>query len=641
MKIDKSIKPEIAHVFYDEYEEKGLKLFNDYMDGKENSSPDLLLKASEEFGKTSNPDGIKMSTLSKGLYFFKKGESEKDQIKAKKLFLKAMTAFRKIDPKDIMVKRAEAHYLKSKFSSDEGLKKEPDLKSLLRKAELSKELGKTKDYHIEMSLYYMFLATHNISALPKEEILKNATLMLKHAKLGSNPDILYKVQGLYHQMRAGVLPRSKQTLEEFEKAITAIKKTSDRFGEETAVTEFMMTKAMLTGDEAKRNKLLKVVAERYKKSGQPKKEDFVRKLLSPLPIKSARVVFLCDQSLEKIKVLEKKINDNKGQQKGPFTIFYHLSYMIERLKDIKRIMLRMAITRKQITSLHILENSIRPQKIKPGKPYPKTLNNLLNRISELTEQMKQDMESLYIYGNLLLDQWSYLIGYIAGYEVPERTRREGELSFRNFADLFADENTKKELKNFWKTHKGEVPEGHEMNFLGLLSLLQSKDYKGELSDFWTTHKKDIIWLNFHLRFFRNVFIEHLRKPWQRGNTMGVYTDDFNLHIPAAVGFIKPEKEKKILEEIYPLSPQRLRDMPDDYWEKKNLKRVLEVTLYFIDELENQNDREKVWKAWDTIGGSTPSYDVIGGRLLNYIYGSLDTIINFIDKQPNLLKLGKF
>lgn len=82
-------------------------------------------------------------------------------------------------------------------------------------------------------------------------------------------------------------------------------------------------------------------------------------------------------------------------------------------------------------------------------------------------------------------------------------------------------------------------------------------------------------------------------------------------------------------------------MPDDYWEKKNLHRVLEVTLFFIDEIENQADREKVWNAWHKLGGSTPSYDVIGSRLFKYIFSSIDTIIEFIDKYPKLLKFGKF
>lgn len=133
----------------------------------------------------------------------------------------------------------------------------------------------------------------------------------------------------------------------------------------------------------------------------------------------------------------------------------------------------------------------------------------------------------------------------------------------------------------------------------------------------------------------------MRKPWQRGTTMASYGDDFNFHIPTPVGYVDETKKKKILEEIYKLAPKKLKDMPDDYWEKKNLHRALEVTLYYIDELDNQNDRDKVWEAWDKLGGSAPSYDTIGIRLLNYVFTSLDTISNLIDQYPKLIKFGEF
>jgi hypothetical protein len=273
-------------------------------------------------------------------------------------------------------------------------------------------------------------------------------------------------------------------------------------------------------------------------------------------------------------------------------------------------MMRMALTRKELTDLQITIHSLTPTKIIPGKLYPKRLQAIHRRSDSLREQMRQDMESLFIYGNLLLDQWSYIISYIAGYEVPK---------------------DQKEISSGKK----------DLHFAGLLNLLQEKGYKGELTQFWNLHKKDIIWLNFHLRAYRNIFVEHMRKPWQRGTTMASYGDDFNFHIPAPVGYVDEAEKKKILQEVYKLAPKRLKDMPDDYWEKKNLHRALEVTLYYIDELENQFDRDKVWEAWHKLGGSAPSYDTIGIRLLNYLFTSLDTIENFIDQYPKLIKFGEF
>lgn len=640
--MDTSIKPQgSVEFFHDEHDQKASDYYEQFEKNKK--SPELLLKAAQEFELSSNPDGKKIGILLRGWCFREKALKEEDNDKAAKLLLKAMTHFKKVvEPDGKILKKLELEFLKRKLMENKDIKSRPDAKLFLRRANLFRETGEMKGYHQDMSLFHMFSALEKLTKVEDQEILNHAEQMLEHAKQGEQPELILKTESLYHEIKAQHVFTPKERAEELQKALEAINKTSDKFGKDTTETEYLMTKAMMTGNTDKRNLLLKRVAKRYKKQGQKDREDFVRKLISPVPLKAAGIIYLADKSLEKLRKLEQKLNEQKGTQEGPFAIFYHVGYMMERIKDVKIILVRMAIARKSITDLHIQENALRPKKIIPEKPYPKRLQMVNRRTAELREQMKQDMESLFIYGNLLLDQWSYLIGRIAGYEVPKNPRMQSEFYFQDLLKLFSDQETIKELKTFWGTHKREVVDNElEINFIGFFNLLQSKTYTGELLPFWDKHKREIIWLNFHLRFYRNVFIEHLRKPWQRGNTMGVYGDDFSFHIPAAVGFVKPEEVKKILEEIYPLSPQRLRDMPDDYWEKKNLHRVLEVTLFFIDEIENQADREKVWNAWHKLGGSTPSYDVIGSRLFKYIFSSIDTIIEFIDKYPKLLKFGKF
>ncbi|MFA5933241.1 MAG: hypothetical protein WCV81_03170 [Microgenomates group bacterium] len=639
--MDTSIKPQgSVEFFHDEHDKKASHLYEEF---ERKRTPELVLEAAQEFEISSNPDGKKIGILLRGQYFREKALKEENNEKARRLLLKAISNFKKIvKPDDIILKKLELEFLKRKLMGSKEIKSKPDPKLFFRRATLFKETGQIKGYHQDMSLYHMFSVLDKLTKVEDQEIIDHAEQMLEHSKQGEEPELILKTESLYHGIKAQHVFSPKERAEELKKAIEAIDQTSDKYGKDTTETEYLMTKAMMTSNINKRNQLLNVVAKRYKKQGQREREVFVEKLLSPVPFKAAGIIYLADQSLEKLRKLEQRLNVYKGTQQGPFAIFYHISYMMERIKDVRIILLRMALTRKSITDLNIRENALRPKKIAPGKPCPEKLQILYRRSTELRDQMKQDMESLFIYGNLLLDQWSYLIGRIAGYEVSKNPRMQSEFYFQDFLKLFSDQTTKEDLKKFWGTHKKEVVDHElEINFVGLLNLIQSKKYKGELLSFWEEHKKDIIWLNFHLRFYRNVFIEHLRKPWQRGNTMGTYGDDFSFHIPAAVGFVKPEEVKKILEEIYPLSPQRLRDMPDDYWEKKNLHRVLEVTLYFIDEIEDQVDREKVWNAWHKLGGSTPSYDVIGSRLFSYIHSSIDTMAEFIDKYPKLLKFGKF
>ncbi len=526
-------KPPSGEVFYDDYEMRAVHLFKEF--SKTKSSPELLLQASEEISKSTNPEAKKISTLYLAWYFRERGIKEKDNRKARKFFLNSLTEFKKIVPSDdIILKRVELEFLRRKFEENS---KKPELKLFLRRAILFKELGQDHEYNQDMSLYYMLLLKDKYDSLNNDDILKYADQMLDHAKKGLNDELLFKTRGLYHQIRANTSFNPKDRMKELEKAVTAIKMTSDKYGKDTTETEVLMAKAMSTTNRDKRNTILVKVAEDYRKRGLKKREDFVRNLMYPIPVKAAKIIYLCDKSIEKLRVIEKKLVGLRALGK-PAAVFYHIGYLLERIKDVQRIMMRMALARKELTDLQIKIYSLMPEKIIPGKPYPKRLQAVDKRNHNLREQMRQDMESLFIYGNLLLDQWSYVISHIAGYEVPKDTK---EIS----------------------------KDKPDLNFAGILNLLQTKDYPGELSKFWELHRKDIIWLNFHLRKYRNIFVEHVRKPWQRGTTMASYGDDFNFHIPAPVGYIDEAERKKTLQELYKLAPKRLKDMPDDSWEKKH------------------------------------------------------------------------
>lgn len=539
---DKTIKPPTGRVYYDEFEMHASDLYEKF--AKEKAPPELLLEASQQIVKSSNPEAGKISILYKAWYLREKGFHEKNNEKARKYLLKSLTEFKKVVPaNDTILKKIELEFLKRKF---EKTNKRPELKVFLRRANLFKELGQDGEYNQEMSLYYMFFLMEQFESLGNEDILKYSDLMLNHAKNGRQGELLYKTKSLYHQIRANTAFNPKERVKELEKAVEAIKMTSDKFGEDSTETELMMAKAMSTADRSKRNKILTNVVEEYKKRGLKKREDFVRNLLYPIPVKAAKIIYLCDKSIEKLKIVEKKLVELKTQKK-PAAIFYHVGYLMERIKDVQRIMMRMATVRKELTDLQIKIHSMTPAKFIPGKPYPKRLQAVNRRNDFLREQMRQDMESLFIYGNLLLDQWSYVISYIAGYEVPKDNR---------------------EIEGGMK----------DLHFAGLLNLLQAKEYAGELSEFWKLHKKDIIWLNFHLRAYRNIFVEHMRKPWQRGTTMASYGDDFNFHIPSPVGYVSDTEKKSILQDIYKLAPQKLKAMPDDYWEKKNLHRAFGICV---------------------------------------------------------------
>lgn len=599
---DTIVKPEIE-MYHDEHDKKGSDLYEKYI---KNKNLTCLFQASQEFRLSSNPEGKKIADFAKAWYYREVGILEPDDKKASTLLLKSLTQMRKLGEKDDIAQAIELEYLKRKLGSLAKEGKEPELKLHLRRADLFKKRGQLKAYNQEMSIYYMRHVTSNADKMTDEEILKNTDLMLSHAKLGEGEELLHKTKGLYHQIRAKHIHNPKQSMKEFQLALDEVDKTSDKFAKDMIENDYNMAKAMTTYSLPKRQALLREAAKGYAKRGLNKHVSFIGTLLAPLSIRASGVVQNIELSVTRIRELEKFLVENRESNSSPSSLFYHISYLLTRTEDVKRIFLRMVDTRKKLTDLNIKSNAILPKRIKPGKPFSKKYQELSRQSGLLRGQMQQDMESLLIYSNLLLDQWSYIIGHIAGIDI-----------------------TKKISKN-----------ARELNSWGLLELLQH-NYHGTLSNFWNKHSRDIIWLNFHIRFFRNIFIEHLRKPWQIGTTMGSYGVDFNFFIPAASGYVKKSEEQKILKEIYPLSPQRLRDMPNDYWEKKNLHRVLEITLHFIDEIESAEEREKVWKAWVKLGGSTQSYDVIAERLFRYLSSALGTVIELAKQNPQQIIYGKF
>jgi len=89
--------------------------------------------------------------------------------------------------------------------------------------------------------------------------------------------------------------------------------------------------------------------------------------------------------------------------------------------------------------------------------------------------------------------------------------------------------------------------------------------------------------------------------------MSTFGDDYNFFTPAPPNSIDEKIKRDDLESIQHLAPEWLKNAPDEYWEKKNKHRVLEVTFNNIDKIVDLTDRELVWKVWKKLGGSTTSY----------------------------------
>lgn len=283
----------------------------------------------------------------------------------------------------------------------------------------------------------------------------------------------------------------------------------------------------------------------------------------------------------------------------PYAIFHHHGHFLERLQDVSAIIERMGKARYRITILNERQERLELKNgVKAGKPYPKYLQKIASENHKLTGLMRMDNETLYIFGNLTLDQWAYTIAYSLGLEDPNR-----------------------------------------YTFHQLVSKLQANSVDSKLELFYERHFRDVIWLYYQLRLYRNNFIEHVSRPWQRGSTMSAYGDDFIFFIPTPPGWIPEENQREIFATIKHLKPDWVKKLPKGHWQAKP-RASLEVMMRQIEDVPKVVDREKIWDVWKEIGGSTVSFDVLGNRLVKFINESTQTIFEQMQNRPKDIILGE-
>ena len=262
---------------------------------------------------------------------------------------------------------------------------------------------------------------------------------------------------------------------------------------------------------------------------------------------------------------------------GPYAIFHHFAHTQERLKDTRRILERMWQNREQLHQIDQKTEVGRIDEHTHGTPPSGRLQILSQEQRILTDYIKLDFEALYLFGTILLDQWSLMVAYSIGRQNPE-----------------------------------------EINFHRLVSLLEDQDYSGPLERLWVQQSEQMLWLNSHIRFYRNRFVAHSNRPWQRGFTRSLHGYDFRLFVPSPPGWENEEEISREINSLIQLAPQWLQDKPDDYWEKARPRALLERLLDNIGNVQNRADRDIINRLVSRTGISTPSFHTVGEKLLLFI-----------------------
>lgn len=305
--------------------------------------------------------------------------------------------------------------------------------------------------------------------------------------------------------------------------------------------------------------------------------------------------------------LSKTVSGGLKPRPGPYAFFNHITQALERLKDCDRAVKRLFRERKELTELTYSEEALRPKDWPSGKPFPDDVQEVMKWESELTEYMKQDMETLYIFGGMLLDQWTLLALYIAGVGRPEKRYKHP------FHDLVTE---------FEKENESSI-------------CTTSRIYP-----IWVNLKSDILWLDYQIRFYRNRFIVHSDRPWQRGTTRGLYGDDFNLFIPTPPGWLDDEKVNTEIKKLLHLAPSHIREAPDDHWEKARPRALIERIFNNIGNIENKDDREKVARLFGKVGGSTPSFQIIAENLFRFMCSATKQLNDIAGTNLKTINIGR-
>ena len=302
-----------------------------------------------------------------------------------------------------------------------------------------------------------------------------------------------------------------------------------------------------------------------------------------------------DSGVDALKRLNQVVYEGRKPPSGAYAFFHHNSHAITALRDCGRILKRLFSGSSLLIKLSNQQDKIMPRGWPAGKPFPKDVRRVMVRSNEATEYMKLDLESLYMFGGVLLDQWALLAIAIGNIPCPK------QYPFRELLD-FLDENP-------------STP----------------------LAPLWTAVKDDALWLYYQLRFYRNRFIIHANRPWQRGTTRSVYRDDFNLHIPTPPGWLDDDALNAEIRSLMHLAPDRIRNASDGSGEK-NPARLIEVLFDLIPKFEKQ-DRESISRLFGKKGGSTPDFKRLGERLVNFIIIGTEQLIKIAETNFANIELG--
>lgn len=287
---------------------------------------------------------------------------------------------------------------------------------------------------------------------------------------------------------------------------------------------------------------------------------------------------------ESLQQLSKLVLEGRRPAPGPYAFFHHSGHCLERVDDVHRVLRRLVAGRLQLTQLIAEEEALRPGDWPAGVPYPRPVAEAMRRADDVVGFMKLDFEALYLFGQMSLDQWSWQALLIGGAGIQR------DSPFRRLVVALENDNAP------------------------------------HLAPLWNRHQQELLWLFWQLRFYRNRFVAHANRPWQRGKTYGHVTDDFCLHTPSPPGWLDGRTKAAEVRELVDQMPQTVKQAirnPDS----QAPAALLQTMFNRIGEVPEPEVRARIGKLYGDMGGATPTFQVVGRQLLTFALNGTRTLID--------------
>lgn len=284
--------------------------------------------------------------------------------------------------------------------------------------------------------------------------------------------------------------------------------------------------------------------------------------------------------------------------KGPYALYYHQVEVVTRARDLALITRRMFRTRAEREHANEEFLALRPFDISAGETWPANVADASRAVDELVHALRLDLEAVFLFGAVMLDQWSYMVARLAGIAKPT------EVSFFPLVEERLD--------------AGDAPE----------PVTALRPYAAALR-----------WLVFWFRHFRNDFIVHTKAPTQKGPITGGFEQDVALFMPTAVGWEDETRLDMATRKLMRFAPEWLRKSPDEYWEKQRWRRLLERIAENIGSIDKRHHRQCIAAVARLAGLTSPRSQVLLSVLARTLSEATPAVIAAALRHPDRIDLG--